>query len=472
MEQERVLMQQDVQDSMVAVLPPVETSSMEPVSDEADMAHSMQGLLDQGDFGMNLPNRGEIREGTVVRVSPTEILVDIGAKSEGVLSGRELEHLDEAARQRLQVGQQILVFVVSPEDKNGNIVLSYTRAQEEQDWRDAERLRDSQETFTGTVAGFNKGGLLIKVGKVRGFMPASQISAGRRKAQGETPEERWAHLVGQPIQVKVIEVDRARNRLILSERAASRENRERQKEQLLASIKEGDIRTGRVISLADFGAFVDLGGADGLIHLSELSHKRVAHPKELLKVGQEVRVQVLHVDRERKRIGLSLKRLEEDPWQRIQRKYKQGQLIEGTITKLTKFGAFARISDEDTVEGLIHISELSDNRIAHPKEVVKEGQVVTLRVIRVDAERRRIGLSLKKVDSPAYADIDFRQAMQEVEEVAPLPDRAEARAAERRARSRGSSRGGRAPEYEFEDDEDEIEDYDDEEDGDDYNDDE
>lgn len=472
MEQERVLMQQDVQDSMVAVLPPVEASGMESVSDEADMAHSMQGLLDQGDFGMNLPSRGEIREGTVVRVSPTEILVDIGAKSEGVLSGRELEHLDEATRQRLQVGQQILVFVVSPEDKNGNIVLSYTRAQEEQDWRDAERLRDSQEIFTGTVAGFNKGGLLIKVGKVRGFMPASQISAGRRKGQGETPEERWAHLVGQPIQVKVIEVDRARNRLILSERAASKENREKQREQLLASIKEGDIRTGRVISLADFGAFVDLGGADGLIHLSELSHKRVAHPKELLKVGQEVRVQVLHVDRERKRIGLSLKRLEEDPWQRIQRKYKQGQLIEGTITKLTKFGAFARIADEDSVEGLIHISELSDSRIAHPKEVVKEGQVVTLRVIRVDAERRRIGLSLKKVDSPAYADMDFHQALQEVEEVAPLPDRAEVRAAERRARSRGSSRSGRAPEYKFEDDEDEIEDYDLEEDEDDYDDDE
>jgi len=453
MEQDSVLLERDIQGSLVATLPPAE------VGGEADTAHPMQGLLDHADFGMNQPNRGEIRQGTVVKVTATEILVDIGAKSEGVISGRELERLDEATRQRLQVGAEILVFVVSPEDKNGNIVLSYSRAQEEQDWRDAERLRDSQEVYTGTVAGFNKGGLLVKIGKVRGFMPASQLSMSRRKgSQGETPEERWARMVGQPIQVKVIEVDRARNRLILSERAASRETREKQKEQLIASVHEGDIRTGRVISLADFGAFIDLGGADGLVHLSEISHRRVNHPKEVLKVGQEVQVQVLHVDRERKRIGLSLKRLEEDPWTRIQRRYKQGQLVEATITKLTKFGAFARIASEDTIEGLIHISELSDNRIAHPKEVVKEGQAVTLRVIRIDPERRRIGLSLKKVDSPAYADMDWRQAMREIEEVPPTPDRAEVRAAQRRAKSRASGGKRNSSEYDFEED-DEIEDF-------------
>jgi small subunit ribosomal protein S1 len=460
MEHDSVLVEEeDMQDSLVAMMPPAEGVSPAEGGSEADTAHPMQGLLEDADYGMNLPARGEIRQGTIARISPTEVLVDIGAKSEGVISGRELERIDESTRNRFQVGQDILVYVVSPEDKNGNILLSYTRAQEEQDWRDAERLRDSQEVYSGTVAGFNKGGLLIKIGKVRGFMPASQLGPGRRKGQNETPEERWGHLVGQPIQVKVIEVDRARNRLILSERAAARENRERQKEQLLASIKEGDVRTGRVISLADFGAFVDLGGADGLIHLSELSHKRVNHPKELLKVGQEVQVQVLSVDRDRRRIALSMKRLEEDPWTRIQRKYKQGQLVEAMITKLAKFGAFARIQGEDSVEGLIHISELSDGRVAHPKEVVKEGQTVTLRVIRVDPERKRIGLSLKKVDSPAYADLDWRQAMKEADEgVPPMPDRAEARAAQRRAKSRSRPR----EEFEYDDEleEGELEEFD------------
>lgn len=452
MEHDNVLVHGDMPDELAVAIAPTEISHPAEEGSEADTAHTMQGLLDASDYGMNLPARGEIRQGTIARISPTEILVDIGAKSEGVISGRELERIDEATRSRFQVGQEILVYVVSPEDKNGNIVLSYTRAQEEQDWRDAERLRDSQEIYQGVVAGFNKGGLLIKIGKVRGFMPASQLGPGRRKGQNETPEERWGPLVGQTIQVKVIEVDRARNRLILSERAAIKESRERQRQELLASLKEGEVRTGRVISLADFGAFVDLGGADGLVHLSELSHKRVNHPKDLLKVGQEVQVQVLSVDRERKRIALSMKRLEEDPWQRIQRTYKQGQLVEATITKLAKFGAFARLHGEDPpVEGLIHISELSEGRIAHPKEVVKEGQVVTLRVIRVDPERKRIGLSLKKVASPAYADLDWRQAMQATDEEhqttddsfteASPPDRAEVRARRRRAKARARDRG-------------------------------
>ncbi len=461
MEHDNVLIHEDMPDELVVAVAPAEISSPAEEGREADTAHTMQGLLEASDYGMNLPARGEIRQGTIARISPTEILVDIGAKSEGVISGRELERIDEATRNHFQVGQEILVYVVSPEDKNGNIVLSYTRAQEEQDWRDAERLRDSQEIYQGVVAGFNKGGLLIKIGKVRGFMPASQLGPGRRKGQNETPEERWGHLVGQPIQVKVIEVDRARNRLILSERAAIKESRERQRQELLASLKEGDVRTGRVISLADFGAFVDLGGADGLIHLSELSHKRVNHPKDLLKVGQEVQVQVLSVDRERKRIALSMKRLEEDPWQRIQRTYKQGQLVEATITKLAKFGAFARIHGEDPpLEGLIHISELAEGRVAHPKEVVKEGQVVTLRVIRVDAERKRIGLSLKKVASPAYADLDWRQAMQTtgnhekrdsaVDELPPPPpDRAEVRARQRRAKARARARGETELDEEF-----------------------
>ncbi len=363
------------------------------------------------DMGLPTLSRGEVREGTIMRVTQSEILVDIGYKSEGIITGKELERIDQAVRSQLQEGQQVLVYVVVPEDRNGNILLSLARAQEEQDWRDAEQLFQSQEVYEGVVAGFNKGGLLVKIGKVRGFIPASQLHPSRRKKTGsESPEERWAAMVGEAVHVKVIEVDRGRNRLILSERAAMKEWRESQKDRLLAELKEGDVRKGTVISLTEFGAFIDLGGADGLVHLSEISWKRVAHPKEVLRVGQEVEAYVLNVDRERKRIGLSLRRLESDPWSTVTSRYRIGQLVEGTITKLAKFGAFARLANDPEIEGLVHISELSDGHIQHPREAVHEGQVVTLRIIRIDPDKRRMGLSLKGVASAKYADTDWQQS--------------------------------------------------------------
>lgn len=387
-----------------------------PATDEA-LGHGpaapetnpMSALLDS-DYGLSLPIRGEIREGVVARITPSEILVDVGAKSEGVITGRELDSLDESTRKALATGQKILVYVMDPEDRNGNIVLSLTRAREEQDWRDAETLLASQEVYSGSVAGFNKGGLIVKLGNVRGFVPASQLGPSRRRrSEGDTPEQKWARMVGEPMQVKVIEVDRGRNRLILSERAAAKESREAQKDRLLTEIKPGEVRKGHVISLAEFGAFVDIGGADGLVHLSELSWKHITHPNEVLHVGQEVEVVILNVDHERKRIGLSLKRREDDPWTLIQKKYQIGQLITGTITKLAKFGAFARVEGEDEIEGLIHVSELSDGHIDHPREVVSEGQTLTLRVIKIEPDKRRMGLSLKRVASAAYADTDWEQ---------------------------------------------------------------
>jgi small subunit ribosomal protein S1 len=303
----------------------------------------------------------------------------------------------------------VLVYVVTPEDKNGNPILSLSRAQAERDWREAERVFDAGEIFEGTVAGFNKGGLIVRMGKVRGFVPSSQIVSLREKIRDRDVEgdQPLAGLVGMKLQLKVIEIDRSRNRLILSERAAMREWRRQHKEKLLAELQEGDIRTGEVISICDFGAFVDLGGADGLIHLSELSWRRVSHPSEVLSTGDKVEVYVLNVDRERKRIGLSLKRLETDPWSTIEERYHVGQLVEGTITKLVKFGAFARIFQDD-IEGLIHLSELSDERIAHPREAVQEEDVRTLRIIRIDSNRRRIGLSLKRVASSEYVDVDWQ----------------------------------------------------------------
>ena len=255
----------------------------------------------------------------------------------------------------------------------------------------------------------NKGGLIVRVGKVRGFVPATQLESTFRKKMegtaqpGESGESDLAALVGKKLQLKVIELDRERNRLILSERAATRELRKGQKERLLTELKEGDIRTGTVTSVADFGVFVALGGVDGMIHLSELSWTKINHPSDLVKVGDEVQVQVLSVDRDRERIALSLKRLQPEPWTTVEERYKVGQLVTGTITKLASFGAFARL--EDNIEGLIHISELADRRIQHPKEVVKEGDQVTLRVIRIDAARRRLGLSLKRA-TEEYSEYD------------------------------------------------------------------
>jgi len=376
---------------------------------------SMESLLEEQGVGLDFPKQGEIRTGVIASLGENEILVSIGTKSEGVISARELERIPEDVRLEFNVGAEIPVYVVNPEDSSGSVLLSYTRAMEEQDWKRAEDLLQSGETYEGEVIGFNKGGLLVPMGQLRGFVPGSQISVLRRfDAAGSTPEQRWGSLVGENLIMRVIEVDRERRRLILSERAALQETRETLKDRLLIELDEGDVRTGRVTSLAEFGAFVNIDGADGLVHLSELSWERIEHPKEVLKVGQEVEVKVIAVDQDRKRIGLSMRQLQPDPWLKKVEGIREGQLVEGTITHLTKFGAFASLGDD--LEGLIHISELSEQRVGHPKEVLHEGDVVTLRVIKIEPERRRIGLSLRKVDSPAYTDLDWKTTLAEIVE--------------------------------------------------------
>ena len=395
-----------MEDNRTPVEPQVESISERPQPDA-----SMETLLDeQGGLGLDFPAQGEIREGVIATIRENEILVSIGTKSEGVISGREYEQIPGEEKAAFYLGQKIPVFVLNLEDSNGNVVLSYMRAREEQDWLEVERLLQSNEACESKVIGYNKGGLIVPVGRLRGFVPASQVSALRRAASGgQNPEQRYAKMVGEPMTVCVIEMDRARRRLILSEKLALQETRESLKERLLDELQEGTVRAGRVTSLADFGAFINIDGADGLVHLSEISWDHLEHPNEVLKVGQEVKVKVISVDRERKRIGLSIRQLEEDPWVKKVERYREGQLVEGTITHLTKFGAFARI-DQD-VEGLIHVSELSEQRVNHPKEVVKEGDIVTLRIIKIEPDRHRVGLSLRKVDSPAYADLDWKMAL-------------------------------------------------------------
>jgi small subunit ribosomal protein S1 len=410
---------------------PLETPPESRPEEEGAEAHPMDAFLEEEAYGMDSPRRGETRNGTIARISGNDILVDIGAKSEGVIPASEVEQMTEEQRAELVVGRELPVYVVRTGDRDFGIVLSAARAMEETDWGRAEKLQEEQEVYEGTVGGYNKGGLIVKVGNLRGFIPASQISLSRRRrAEGETPDKRWGKMVGEPILAKVIEVDRKRNRLILSERAAAREARKALKERLIVELQAGEIRTGQVISLADFGAFVDIGGADGLVHLSEVSWKRLSHPSEMLEVGQEVRVKVLAVDTDRKRISLSMRELEPDPWETMAERLHEGQLVEGVITKLTKFGAFASLTVEEgyQVEGLIHISELSDRRIEHPGDVVQEGQTVTLRIIKIDRARKRIGLSLKRVASAEYADMDWQAtvgAPSEVPPAAPAPSEVE-----------------------------------------------
>jgi small subunit ribosomal protein S1 len=353
---------------------------------------------------LNLPTMGETRQGWVIEHRNNAILIDVGAKSEGVISGSELQSMDDETRELLAVGNEVTVYIVNTEDQHGNVVVSYAKAAEELDWTKAEELLASQDVYKGKVIGQNKGGILVKLGQLRGFVPNSQISRRRN-----FDDNQKGKLINNVIQTKVIEVDRKRGRLILSERAAEKEARQAKRAELLASLEEGTILQGRVINLADFGAFIDVGGVEGLVHLSELSWKRVNAPADILEVGDKVEVFVLNIDQERERLALSLKRLEPDPWTIIDEYYQVGQLLEASITKLTKYGAFARLDDEYALEGLIHISELSENHVTHPKDVVQPSQTVTVRIIRVDKDQRQLGLSIKQVVSDKFVEADLEK---------------------------------------------------------------
>ena len=390
---------------MVVAGGPARPQEVTETKKDNDSGIKMSDLSDV-ELGFQKLRYGSIVSGTIVRADPREILIDIGAKSEGIVEPKELEKMSAEAIKKLHVGDSVLAFVLNAENRDGHVVLSLARAQLEHDWRELEEVFKSGRIIETQVAGFNKGGLIIRIGKVRGFVPATQLEGTYRK-KTDTPSAEVNGIdltayVGKKVKLKVIELDRERNRLILSERAAMRELRKEQKERLLQELQEGAIVTGTVTSVQDFGVFVDLGGVDGMIHMSELAWGKIEHPRDVVQVGDKIQVQVLSVDRERERVALSLKRTQPEPWSTVEERYKVGQLVTGTITKLATFGAFARL--EDNIEGLIHISELADRRIQHPKEVVKEGDTLQLRVIRIDAARRRLGLSLKRATEEYSGD--------------------------------------------------------------------
>lgn len=342
------------------------------------------------------PRRGEIVEGTIAAIDRDGILIDVGGKSEGTVPLHEVAEL-LTADEPPKPGDQVLAYVLSPGDREGRMLLSLRQGQVERAWRSLEQLAQSGRVVECHVTESNKGGLIVDAQGLRGFVPISQLTGVRH--EGSTEEqtaERLAAMVGQTLPLKVVEINRRRNRLILSERLASQERRGRRKDELIAELREGELRHGRVTSVTDFGAFVDVGGADGLVHLSELSWTRVGKPSDVVKVGDEVDVMVIGVDRDRKKIALSLRRTQPEPWAAAAARYHPGDVVEGTITRIAAFGAFARI--DDGIEGLIHISELGEGHIANPRQVVQEGERHRMRVLRVEPDRRRLGLSLRQVD--------------------------------------------------------------------------
>jgi small subunit ribosomal protein S1 len=323
-------------------------------------------------------------------------LVDIGSKAEGIVPSKEMSSLTPEEREQLHSGDDILVFILQAEDREGRAVLSLDKARQERSWRLLQQQFESGDVIQAKVINYNKGGLLVNLDGVRGFVPASQVSGISRGPDAQKQSD-MAKMVGGSLSLKIIEINRNRNRLILSERQAMQDVREARKGEILDTLKEGDVREGTVTSITDFGAFVDIGGADGLVHLSELSWSRVKHPAEILKVGDKVPVYVLNIDNDRKRIALSIKRTQAEPWTNVSGRYELGQVVDATITQIASFGAFARL--EDGVEGLIHVSEMGDGRIQHPRELVKENDTVPVRIIRIDPTRKRIGLSMRRVES-------------------------------------------------------------------------
>lgn len=374
-------------------LPSLTPSANGMSAEEEEELHFMEQFLSDPAHDYRNLQYGDTVDGTIMKIDRDELLVDIGSKAEGVVPAREMQSLTPEDRAGLRIGDELLVFVVQAEDKEGRSVLSVDKARQEKSWRRLQQVYESSDRIQAEVVNYNKGGLLVNLDGVRGFVPASQVSGISRGPETQKQSD-MARMVGQSLQLKIIEINRNRNRLILSERQAVQEVREVKKDELLSLLHDGDIRTGTVSSVCDFGAFVDIGGADGLVHLSELSWSRVKHPGEVLKVGDKVQVYILSIDNERKRIALSIKRTQVEPWATVNERYQLGQMVECTITQLATFGAFARV--EDGIEGLIHVSELGDERVQHPRDVLQEGDVVQARIIRIDPARKRMGLSLRR----------------------------------------------------------------------------
>lgn len=378
------------------------TSSTEATSNTPQVAvndiGSEEAFLAAIDETIKYFNDGDIVEGTVVKVDRDEVLLDIGYKTEGVIPSRELsiKH-DVDPAEVVEVGEHVEALVLQKEDKEGRLILSKKRAQYERAWGTIEKIKDEDGIVTGTVIEVVKGGLILDIG-LRGFLPASLVEM--RRVRDLQP------YVGRELEAKIIELDKNRNNVVLSRRAWLEQTQSEVRQTFLNTLQKGQVRKGVVSSIVNFGAFVDLGGVDGLVHVSELSWKHIDHPSEVVEVGQEVTVEVLDVDMERERVSLSLKATQEDPWQQFARTHQIGQVVPGRVTKLVPFGAFVRV--EEGIEGLVHISELAERHVEIPEQVVQVGDEIFVKIIDIDLDRRRISLSLKQANEGAIgADVEF-----------------------------------------------------------------
>jgi len=376
-----------------ATAPPVATTSQVAVNDIG----SEEDFLAAVDKTIKYFNDGDIVEGTIVKVDRDEVLLDIGYKTEGVIPSRELsiKH-DVDPAEVVKVGDEIEALVLQKEDKEGRLILSKKRAQYERAWGTIEALKESDEPVRGQVIEVVKGGLILDIG-LRGFLPASLVEM--RRVRDLQP------YVGRELEAKIIELDKNRNNVVLSRRAWLEQTQSEVRSEFLNQLAKGQVRKGVVSSIVNFGAFVDLGGVDGLVHVSELSWKHIDHPGEVVEVGQEVTVEVLDVDLERERVSLSLKATQEDPWRQFARTHAIGQIVPGKVTKLVPFGAFVRV--EEGIEGLVHISELAERHVEIPEQVVQVGDDVMVKVIDIDLDRRRISLSLKQANEGLTPEMEF-----------------------------------------------------------------
>ncbi|MBN2470762.1 MAG: S1 RNA-binding domain-containing protein [Anaerolineae bacterium] len=366
-----------------------------------DAAESLDfaALLEASFDDMEQPDRGDILTGTVLTIDNLGIIVDVGLKRDAVVPRGDIDRLGGAFH--CEVGDEIPVMVLRTEDNDGNMVVSVSQARQIEDWIRAEEYLESEEIVEGIITEANRGGLIVPFGNLRAFVPASHVMDLPRGLDENERKVHMGQLIGKKISVKVIEVNRKRRRLVLSQREALSGRRALRKEALLEELQEGEVRKGIVSGLRDFGAFVDLGGADGLIHISELAWHRVRHPRELLNVGDEVDVYVLRLDQDGKRIGLSLKRLQPNPWALVDEMYHVGQLVRGEVSRVTQFGAF--VSLEPGIEALLHTSQMSDPAPEDPATLVREGESLIMRVISIESHRQRLGLSLKEVTEEEQA---------------------------------------------------------------------
>jgi len=344
-------------------------------------------LEEEGYMPSNL-RRGEIHNATILEIRDREIIVDLNAKQDGIVRSEDLERLDDEFRSSLQVGEEVPVYVLNPRDQDDNLIVSINMGLQRYDWERAYKLLKEEEVDNVRVTGNNRGGILVRWRRLEGFIPSSHLTSAGYSGDRR---EAWNALIGQELVVKVIEVDQDRRRLIFSEREAQREWRAQQKARLLAELKEGDVVKGTVTGLRDFGAFVNLGGADGLIHVSELAWHRVDHPRDILKVGEEIEVYVLNLDRQTNRIALSRKRLLRDPWEDASSRYHEGQLVDGTVTNVVDFGAFVAL--DNGLEGLLHLSEMGDGSLKEPFSYVQKGDRLSLRISHLEPEKRRVGFT-------------------------------------------------------------------------------